>query len=40
MANCAERMAMSENLEAVPEIDTSRSHPARSYDYFLGGGFR
>jgi hypothetical protein len=28
---------MPENLEAVPEIDTSKPHPARMYDYFLGG---
>jgi hypothetical protein len=24
---------------AVPEIDTSKPHPARIYDYFLGGRF-
>ena len=23
--------------ELPPEIDTSRPHPARMYDYFLGG---
>jgi hypothetical protein len=28
---------MPEDLESVPEIDTSRAHPARMYDYFLGG---
>jgi hypothetical protein len=30
-------MAMSEDLEAVLEIDTSKPHPARMYDYALGG---
>jgi hypothetical protein len=30
-------MPMSESLEEVPEIDTSRPHPARMYDYYLGG---
>jgi hypothetical protein len=28
---------MPEELESVPEIDTSRPHSARMYDYFLGG---
>jgi hypothetical protein len=28
---------MSEGLGEVPEIDTSRPHPARMYDYYLGG---
>jgi hypothetical protein len=28
---------MPEDLESVPEIDTSRPHPARMYDYALGG---
>jgi O-methyltransferase involved in polyketide biosynthesis len=28
---------MPEDLESVPEIDTSRPHPARVYDYYLGG---
>jgi hypothetical protein len=28
---------MPEELESVPEIDTSKPHPARMYDYFLGG---
>jgi hypothetical protein len=28
---------MSKDLEAAPEIDTSRPHPARIYDYCLGG---
>jgi hypothetical protein len=23
----------------VPEIDTSKPHPARMYDYYLGGRF-
>jgi hypothetical protein len=26
-----------EDLESVPEIDTSKPHPARMYDYALGG---
>ena len=30
-------MPMPESLEEVPEIDTSRPHPARMYDYALGG---
>jgi hypothetical protein len=28
---------VTEDLEAVPEIDTSKPHSARIYDYFLGG---
>jgi hypothetical protein len=28
---------MPEDLESVPEIDTSKPHPARMYDYALGG---
>jgi hypothetical protein len=28
---------MPEGLGEVPEIDTSRPHPARMYDYYLGG---
>jgi hypothetical protein len=31
--------AMSESLGEVPEIDVSRPHPARVYDYRLGGCF-
>jgi hypothetical protein len=30
-------MQMPEDLESVPEIDTSRPHPARMYNYMLGG---
>jgi hypothetical protein len=31
---------MPESLGEVPETDMSRPHPARVYDYWLGGCFR